>query len=181
MARPLGEAFCGLPGKKGPAGALRRRGKCWEETPIWGLPKERNYSWHEMNPSGVPCVTVRTLRRSAGRVADHIGTRRGRRKHHDDTERTMSTTSTYAVRRRLLPWTAVGLSIVASFATGHWTAKSMASAANPPQAVAAATMNPVVAEVAPPTFPIIPSPVIETNPQFFYGTGDGNGSYNQDR
>ena len=93
----------------------------------------------------------------------------------------MSTTSTYAVRRRLLPWTAVGLSIVASFATGHLTAKSMASAATAPKAVAAAAANSAVADVAPETFPIIPSPVIDPLPQFFYGTGDGNGGYYRDR
>jgi hypothetical protein len=42
-------------------------------------------------------------------------------------------------------------------------------------AVHATTQDQIAAE--PVTLPILPSPVIEPHPVFFYGTGDGNGSY----
>jgi hypothetical protein len=84
-----------------------------------------------------------------------------------------------AAQRRLLPWAAVVLSIVAGFATGLWTAKSISLEAIGPDKAVAAKVNPPVADAAAQTFPIVPSPVIEPRPQFFYGTGDGNGGYYQ--
>jgi hypothetical protein len=86
-----------------------------------------------------------------------------------------------AARRRLLPWVAVALSIMAAFATGLWTAKSISLAASGPSQTVAAKVNPPVADAAVQTFPIMPSPVIDPHPQFFYGTGDGNGGYYSDR
>ena len=38
-----------------------------------------------------------------------------------------------------------------------------------------------VAAPEPATFAIVPAAVIETNPQFFFGTGDGSGGYYSER
>ena len=86
-----------------------------------------------------------------------------------------------AARRRLLPWAAVALSIAAGFAIGLWAAKSISLAAIGPDKAVAAKVIPPVADAAVQTFPIVPSPVIDPHPRFFYGTGDGNGGYYPDR
>ena len=44
-----------------------------------------------------------------------------------------------------------------------------------------ASLNQPVAALEPVTFEIVPSPVIETNPQFFFGTGDGSAGYYSER
>jgi hypothetical protein len=41
--------------------------------------------------------------------------------------------------------------------------------------------KPAEAEVAPATFEIAPSPVIEPNPKFFFGAGDGSSGYYDER
>jgi hypothetical protein len=46
-----------------------------------------------------------------------------------------------------------------------------------PKAATVASPTQFVMTAAPETMKIVPSPVIETNPSFFYGTGDGNGGY----
>jgi hypothetical protein len=43
------------------------------------------------------------------------------------------------------------------------------------------TPKPAEAEVAPATFEIAPSPVIEPDPKFFFGTGDGSSGYYDER
>jgi hypothetical protein len=86
-----------------------------------------------------------------------------------------------AARRRLLPWAALALSIVSGFAVGLWTAKAISHAAMAPGDAVAAKVKPAAADLAPTQSPIVPSPVIEPNPRFFYGTGDGNGGYYPER
>ena len=78
-------------------------------------------------------------------------------------------------RRLLLPWAAIFAGLAIGFATGLFTGKSLSHASTPPAVAAKAQQPAEAAAVA--TFPIVPSPVIEPHPQFFYGTGDGNGSY----
>ena len=48
------------------------------------------------------------------------------------------------------------------------------------QQPAAETLGPAKAEVEPTRYEITPSPVIEPNPRFFFGAGDGSsGSYDE--
>jgi hypothetical protein len=74
---------------------------------------------------------------------------------------------------RMLRWAAVIAGMTVSFAMGLLTANSLSSTAERPHAAIDTVVNqpaptPAVSE-------IVPSPVIEANPQFFYGAGDGNG------
>ncbi len=83
-----------------------------------------------------------------------------------------------AALRRLMPWAAIVLSVATGFASGLWTAQSFSlPARGTPPAVAAKADPGAAAAAEATTWPIVPSPVIEPRPQFFYGTGDGNGSY----
>jgi hypothetical protein len=79
------------------------------------------------------------------------------------------------VERRRSAWLGIATGLAAGFAIGLLTAKSFPHSANAPLPVHATTQDQIAAE--PVTFPIVPSPVIEPHPVFFYGTGDGNGSY----
>lgn len=87
--------------------------------------------------------------------------------------------SAATVGRRRPLWPGIVTGVAAGFAIGLLTAKSFSHSANAPTAVHAAKQDSIAAELA--TFPIVPSPVIEPHPVFFYGTGDGNGSYLPDR
>jgi hypothetical protein len=80
-----------------------------------------------------------------------------------------------ARRHRMLRWAAVVGGMTGAFATGLLTAKSFSLTAERPHAAINTAANQAAAAPAPATFAIVPSPVIETNPQFFFGTGDGNG------
>jgi hypothetical protein len=84
------------------------------------------------------------------------------------------------VARRPMRWAVLVGGIAVGFATGLLTAKSFSFSAEPKVAIAAKPIQPAAAP-EPTTSAIVPSPVIETNPQFFFGTGDGNGGYNSDR
>jgi hypothetical protein len=85
-------------------------------------------------------------------------------------------------RRRLSPWAAIVAGIAGGFTIGLLTAKSFSLGVSEPKAtVVAAKVNQPAAADAPEPFKIVPSPVIEPHPQFFYGTGDGNGGYQSDR
>jgi hypothetical protein len=84
-------------------------------------------------------------------------------------------------RRPVLRWAVLVGGIAVGFATGLLTAKSFSFSSNEPKAVIAAKPTQPAATPAPATSEIVPSPVIEANPQFFYGTGDGNGGYYSDR
>jgi hypothetical protein len=83
-----------------------------------------------------------------------------------------------AVRgHRMLRWIAVIGGMTIAFATGLVTAKSFSFTAERPHAAVSAVVNQPAAALAPTTFEIVPSPVIEAHPQLFFGTGDGNGSW----
>jgi hypothetical protein len=84
-------------------------------------------------------------------------------------------------RRRLSPWAAIVAGVTAGFTIGLLTAKSFSLAVIAPKATVAAKVDQPAAPSAPATFEIVPSPVIEPHPNFFYGTGDGNGGYYPDR
>ena len=76
-------------------------------------------------------------------------------------------------RHRMLRWAAVVGGMTGAFATGLLTAKSFSLTAERPHPAINTVVNQSAA--APATSPIVPSPVVEANPQFFFGTGDGNG------
>jgi hypothetical protein len=84
-------------------------------------------------------------------------------------------------RRPVLSWAVLVGGIAVGFATGLLTAKSFSFTSKEPKAAIAAKATQPAAAPAPTTAEIVPSPVIETDPQFFFGTGDGNGGYNSDR
>jgi hypothetical protein len=83
-----------------------------------------------------------------------------------------------AVRgHRMLRWIAVIGGMTIAFATGLVTAKSFSFTAERPHAAISAVVSEPAAASAPTTFEIVPSPVIDAHPQFFFGTGDGNGTW----
>ena len=81
------------------------------------------------------------------------------------------------LRHRALRWAAVIGGMTVAFATGLLTAKSFSFTTERPHAAISAVVNQPAATSTPTTFEIVPSPVIEAHPQFFFGTGDGNGSW----
>jgi hypothetical protein len=78
-------------------------------------------------------------------------------------------------RHSMLRWAAVIVSMSGAFATGLLTANSFSFRAERPHAAINAVVNQPAAAAAPATSEIVPSPVIEANPRFFFGSGDGNG------
>jgi hypothetical protein len=99
-------------------------------------------------------------------------------------ERAMNTLSLNAPtvqRHRVLRWAVVIGGMTGAFATGLLTAKSFSLTAEHPRATINAVVNQPAAASAPATSEIVPSPVIESNPQFFFGTGDGSNGYWADR
>jgi hypothetical protein len=76
---------------------------------------------------------------------------------------------------RMLRWAAVIGGMTVAFATGLLTAKSFSFTAELRPAAVNAAVNQSAAASAPTTYEIVPSPVIEAHPQFFFGTGEGNG------
>ena len=83
-------------------------------------------------------------------------------------------------RRPVLRWAVLIGGIAVGFATGLLTAKSFSFSANAPKAAFAAKPTQPAAPV-PATSEIVPSPVIEANPQFFFGTGDGSAGFYSER
>ena len=61
------------------------------------------------------------------------------------------------------------------------TAESFFYTATNPKAGANASLSQPAADPGPVTFEIVPAPVIDTNAQFFYGTGDGSAGYYSER
>jgi|SRR5580704_11039007 hypothetical protein len=76
---------------------------------------------------------------------------------------------------RMLRWAAVIGGMTVAFATGLLTAKSFSFTAERRHAAVNAAVNQSAAASTPTTYEIVPSPVIEAHPQFFFGTGEGNG------
>ncbi len=62
---------------------------------------------------------------------------------------------------------------------GLLTAGTFFSAATGPKA--GVSLNQPVAALEPVAFEIVPSPVVEANGQFFFGTGDGSAGYYSER
>ncbi len=81
--------------------------------------------------------------------------------------------------RRVLPWAASSAAI--GVAIGLLTAGFFSYTATNPNAGASASLSQPVAALGPVTFEIVPSPVIEANGQFFFGTGDGSVGYYTER
>jgi len=80
-------------------------------------------------------------------------------------------------RRSMVRWIAVIGSMSVAIAIGLLTVKSFSSTANRlPAAIYAGRTQPATA-LPSTTSEIVPSPDIETNPQFFFGTGDGSNGY----
>ena len=91
---------------------------------------------------------------------------------------TLSLNAPTVQRHRVLRWAAVIGGMTAAFATGLLTAKSFPFTAERPHAAINAVVNQPAAASVPTISEIVPSPVIEANPKFFFGTGDGgNGSW----
>jgi hypothetical protein len=75
----------------------------------------------------------------------------------------------------MLRWAAVIGGMTVAFATGLLTAKSFSFTAERPRVAINAVVNQSAVASAPTTPEIVPAPVIEAHPQFFFGTGEGNG------
>ncbi len=94
---------------------------------------------------------------------------------------TMSLDVTTVRPRRLLPWATMLGGLVTGVAIGVLTAGSFfATAAGPKTSVNVSLSQPVAA-LEPVAFEFVPSPVIEANPRFFFGTGDGSVGYYSER
>jgi hypothetical protein len=83
--------------------------------------------------------------------------------------------------RRVLPWAAMIGSAAAGIVIGLLTAGSFFATATDPKASVNVSLSQPVAVPEPVTFEIVPSPVVETNGQFFFGTGDGSAGYYSER
>lgn len=83
--------------------------------------------------------------------------------------------------RRVLPWGAMIAGAATGVAIGLLTSGLFLYTATNPNAGASASLSQPVAAVAPVTFEIVPSPVIDTNGQFFFGTGEGSAGYYSER
>ena len=81
---------------------------------------------------------------------------------------------------RVVLWTMVGAAAAITLSMELWAVES-----NSPPTVAGSSANKIPSAETPAVFEptkldIVPSPVIELNPVFFVGTGDGSaGSYDQ--
>ncbi len=100
-------------------------------------------------------------------------------------ERAMSTMSldvTTVRPRRVLRWAAViGGAAATAVVIGPLIAQSFFHAATNAKPSANSSLNQPGATPELATFEIVPSPVIETNGQFFFGTGDGSTGYYSER
>ncbi len=94
---------------------------------------------------------------------------------------TMSLDVTSVRPRRVLPWAAMIGSAAAGIVIGLLTAGSFFATATDPKASVNVSLSQPVAVPEPVTFEIVPSPVVETNGQFFFGTGDGSAGYYSER
>ncbi len=94
---------------------------------------------------------------------------------------TMSLDVTSLRPRRLLPWATMLGGLVTGVAIGVLTAGSFFATATEPKASVNVSLSQPVGVPEPVTFEIVPSPVVETNRQFFFGTGDGSVGYYSER
>jgi hypothetical protein len=77
--------------------------------------------------------------------------------------------------RRVLRWVIGGAAAIVVI--GLLVAQSSSYAPTKPPAGATASGSEAFATLEPATLRIVPSPVIETNPEFFFGNGDGSAGY----
>jgi hypothetical protein len=83
--------------------------------------------------------------------------------------------------RRLLHWVAIAGCAAAAVTIGLLTDQAFLYAAAEPEAAAHVTLSETVTTPEPTYREIVPSPVIDTNAQFFFGTGDGSNGYYAER
>ena len=84
--------------------------------------------------------------------------------------------------RRVLRWAAmIGGAAATAVVIGLLIAQSFFRAATNAKPSADSSLNQPVATPGLVTFEIVPSPIIETNGQFFFGTGDGSAGYYPER
>ena len=79
--------------------------------------------------------------------------------------------------RRVLRRAAVIGGVVTAVVLGLLTAESFSSTATAPKPRADVNVGQSATAPGPATFKFVPSPVIETNAQFFFGSGDGSAGY----
>jgi len=94
---------------------------------------------------------------------------------------TMSLDVTTVRPRRLLPWATMLGGLVTGVAIGVLTAGSFFATATDPKTSVNVSLSQPVAVPKPVTFKIVPVSVIETNPRFFFGTGDRSVGYYSER
>ena len=95
---------------------------------------------------------------------------------------TMSLDVTTVRPRRVLRWAAmIGGAAATAVVIGLLIAQSFFHDATNAKPSANSNLNQPVATPELVTFEIVPSPVIETNGQFFFGTGDGSAGYYSER
>jgi hypothetical protein len=96
-------------------------------------------------------------------------------------EEAMSKVVTEVRRHRMSAWAVVIAGGAIATLVGLATVESVLFTAIDAEARVAATQSPPVApltvDVAAGSLAIVPSPVIDTNPVFFFGTGDGSAGY----
>lgn len=96
---------------------------------------------------------------------------------------TMSLDVTTVRPRRVLRWAAMIGGAATAVVIGLLTSESFSSTAtdHAKAGINAWVVSEYDAAPGPVTFEIVPSPVIETNAQFFFGTGDGSAGYYSER
>ena len=93
---------------------------------------------------------------------------------------TMSFDVTTVRPRRMLRWAAIiGGAAATAVVIGLLIAQSFFHTVTNAKPSANFSLNVATPELV--TFEIVPSPVIETNGQFFFGTGDGSAGYYSER
>jgi hypothetical protein len=95
------------------------------------------------------------------------------------TERGLDVTA--SCPRSMSRWAAITGGIATVVAIGLLIAGLFSPIATHSRATISANPNKSVAASGPAMSEIVPSPVVETNPQFFFGTGDQSAGYYSDR
>jgi hypothetical protein len=93
----------------------------------------------------------------------------------------MSVDVTTVRPRGVLRWVSIIGGVAIAIAIGMLGAESVLSSTIGTRADLHATLSPTDAAPGPATLDIVPSPVIETNAKFFFGTGDGSAGYYSER
>jgi hypothetical protein len=90
---------------------------------------------------------------------------------------TMSLGVTTVRPRRVLGWAATIGGVAIAAVIGLLIAESFFYTPTEPKAGANASLTEPLPVPEPVTLKFVPSPVIETNPKFFFGSGDGSNGY----